>query len=93
MPCNGCRKFTTGVRGATAAILQTDPVDRAVRLSRESECHQCPQRGRMMCRKCGCVIAAKIRVASESCPIGRWTAVTSSGRTSHTEDSAGDSPT
>lgn len=28
-----------------------------------------------MCRECGCYLAAKVRMASEACPLGKWPAV------------------
>lgn len=93
MACGRCGKVAHGVRGATIAILGSDPVDRSVRLARQAACDACQHRQRVFCGKCRCVIAAKIRVASESCPAGKWPAVRSSGRKSRTPDSAGDTQT
>ena len=50
---------------------------------RESICRACDQwdseafhsTGR--CRKCGCSTWAKLRMATERCPLGKWEAVTS----------------
>jgi len=49
--------------------------------SREAICRACPEwdaqalnaTGR--CRKCGCSTWAKLRMATERCPIGKWEAV------------------
>ena len=53
-----------------------------VLIERESICRACPEwdaaalnaTGR--CRKCGCSTWAKLRMATESCPIGKWEAAT-----------------
>lgn len=49
--------------------------------AREATCRACPEwdaaalnsTGR--CRKCGCSTWAKLRMATEACPIGKWKAV------------------
>ena len=49
--------------------------------NREATCRACPEwdaqalnaTGR--CRKCGCSTWAKLRMATERCPIGKWDAV------------------
>ena len=49
--------------------------------TREATCRACPEwdaaalnnTGR--CRKCGCSTWAKLRMATEKCPIGKWEAV------------------
>ena len=63
----------------TASGLSTTPPD--ILATREATCRECPEwdatalnaTGR--CRKCGCSTWAKIRMASESCPLGKWEAV------------------
>ena len=55
--------------------------------AREATCRACPEwdaqalnnTGR--CRKCGCSTWAKIRMATERCPIGKWEAVESKPET------------
>jgi predicted Zn-ribbon and HTH transcriptional regulator len=48
---------------------------------RESICKSCDQwdaaalNGTGRCRKCGCSTWAKLRMATERCPIGNWEAV------------------
>lgn len=37
----------------------------------------CPFYRRGKCQKCGCWIALKAKVGAESCPMGRWQAMTS----------------
>jgi hypothetical protein len=49
--------------------------------ARESTCRSCPEwdaaalGGSGRCRKCGCSTWAKLRMAPEACPLGKWTAV------------------
>jgi hypothetical protein len=58
-----------------------NPTPPEILASREATCRACPEwdaqalnaTGR--CRKCGCSTWAKLRMAVESCPIGKWTAV------------------
>ena len=54
-----------------------------VRESRQAVCSSCPLRvpaGKLIpadrCSSCGCVLAAKVRLATESCPEGKWAAST-----------------
>jgi hypothetical protein len=50
--------------------------------AREATCKACPEwdaaalnaTGR--CRKCGCSTWAKLRMATERCPLGKWGAIT-----------------
>ena len=65
-------------RFARAGFATTPPEALA---SREATCRACPEwdaqalnaTGR--CRKCGCSTWAKLRMATERCPIGKWEAV------------------
>jgi hypothetical protein len=49
--------------------------------AREATCRACPEwdagamGGTGRCRKCGCSTWAKLRMATESCPLGKWEAV------------------
>jgi hypothetical protein len=64
----------------TSGFATTPPESLA---AREATCRACPEwdatalnaTGR--CRKCGCSTWAKIRMASERCPIGKWESVPS----------------
>jgi hypothetical protein len=49
--------------------------------SRQSICRSCDQwdakaiNGTGRCKKCGCSTWAKLRMATEKCPLGKWEAV------------------
>jgi hypothetical protein len=70
--------INAGHRFARAGFATTPPEALA---SREATCRACPEwdaaalnsTGR--CRKCGCSTWAKLRMATERCPIGKWEAV------------------
>ena len=65
-------------RFARAGFATTPPEALA---QREATCRACPEwdaaalnaTGR--CRKCGCSTWAKLRMATERCPFGKWEAV------------------
>jgi predicted Zn-ribbon and HTH transcriptional regulator len=65
-------------RFARSGFLTTPPEALA---AREATCRACPEwdaealnaTGR--CRKCGCSTWAKLRMATERCPLGKWEAV------------------
>jgi len=65
-------------RFASAGFATTPP---EILATREATCSACPEwdatalnaTGR--CRKCGCSTWAKLRMATERCPIGKWEAV------------------
>ena len=48
---------------------------RAQRRERLAICTPCEQRISWRCGECGCLIAAKVKLASSSCGIGKWGAV------------------
>jgi hypothetical protein len=70
--------FLSGTKFARAGFATTPPEALA---SREATCRACPEwdaqalnaTGR--CRKCGCSTWAKLRMATERCPLGKWEAV------------------
>lgn len=39
------------------------------------ECVECPHANDGECLKCGCLVQAKVMLASEKCPIGRWSSI------------------
>jgi hypothetical protein len=51
--------------------------------TREATCRACPEwdaaalNGTGRCRKCGCSTWAKLRMATEACPLGKWEAISS----------------
>jgi hypothetical protein len=63
----------------TASGFSTTPPD--ILAAREATCRACPEwdaaalnaSGR--CRKCGCSTWAKLRMATESCPLGKWKSI------------------
>jgi hypothetical protein len=61
----GIAKAATGIGMASQADYQ----------ARWAICTACDQHDAGRCRTCGCFTGAKVRVASESCPVGKWTQV------------------
>ena len=69
----------------TASGFTTTPPE--ILAEREATCRACPEwdaealnnTGR--CRKCGCSTWAKLRMATERCPVGKWEAVESKPET------------
>jgi hypothetical protein len=39
---------------------------------REAACAECVYRKGLRCTACGCILAAKQKLATEHCPIGAW---------------------
>lgn len=76
-PLSGTQKLFHGAAGVGSAILRAGrPIESAIR-RRTALCNSCDhavmQLGAVrQCRLCGCATWAKIRNASEHCPIGRW---------------------
>jgi hypothetical protein len=74
------RTIGGGASGLTKAALDLEPTSRAVVAGRVRQCfgvpHEvapCDRLGMgLVCRECGCLAMAKIRVASQSCPLGKW---------------------
>jgi len=69
-------------RFARAGFATTPPEALA---TREATCRACPEwdaqalNGTGRCRKCGCSTWAKLRMATERCPLGKWEAEDVSG--------------
>lgn len=81
MSC-GCNKIVRGAVGLAKAALGVDAVPRETSTARREICLAC-DRSRVVsvgvgkvrqCDECGCVIAAKVKIASERCPLGKWDA-------------------
>lgn len=75
MSCRDCHKERTIVDVAADVIsgnLAFAP-DEVVE-ARIAQCRECPWRRRVLelCRKCGCLLAFKVRDAAATCPDGRW---------------------
>ena len=72
-------RFLKSATNFTASGFTTTPPEALA--TREATCRACPEwdaaalnsTGR--CRKCGCSTWAKLRMATEACPIGKWKAV------------------
>ena len=73
------RQIPTAIRAATRFArsgFKATPPD--ILAEREATCRACPEwdakainsTGR--CRKCGCSTWAKLRMATERCPLGKW---------------------
>ena len=70
--------FLSGKNFATSGFATTPP---EILAEREATCRACAEwdaealnnTGR--CRKCGCSTWAKLRMATERCPLGKWEAV------------------
>jgi hypothetical protein len=78
----GEEMFARFVKSATSFArsgFATTPPE--ILAEREATCRACDQwdaaalNGTGRCRKCGCSTWAKLRMATEACPIGKWKAV------------------
>lgn len=73
MSCSGCKRIVHGVAGLAKAALGLDKASEETIGHRRAICHDCDQRTRWwVCKKCDCVLEAKMRVASEECPLRKW---------------------
>jgi len=71
-------RFVDLVRGAVGVVKAATGVGAASPedyRSRWDICLACDQHDAGACRACGCFTGAKVRVASESCPVGKWVQV------------------
>ena len=77
------RRIAGGVRGLSSAAILSERPGGDVFGERSRLCFGEPGRTApcdrlglgLVCRACGCLAMAKIRVASEACPLGKWGAV------------------
>lgn len=67
-PCRTCK----GIVGLAKAVIGIDATPRHQRQARQSTCKGCPDRRGAVCGLCGCVLAAKVRLKGETCPVGKW---------------------
>lgn len=65
-----------GAVGVAKAALGVQAASEADTRARWAFCQQCDQHDCGRCNACGCFTGAKVRVAGESCPLGKWAAVT-----------------
>lgn len=82
--CGGCkslfRKLAGGVKLAAVDLGLIGATPEPERAARQEACEGCEAFDFGLCRDCGCVLWAKVRVAGEQCPRGRWTALTVDGQ-------------
>jgi hypothetical protein len=75
-PATIAQTVTNGATGLVKAALGLDRCDDATLAHRRATCAACDQMRDGRCNLCGCLLAAKQRLAGERCPIGKWVAVT-----------------
>ena len=66
---------TSIAKFARSGFTTTDPDTLARRIDTCKACdlwHAAGMAGTGRCRKCGCSTQAKLRMASEKCPLGKW---------------------
>jgi hypothetical protein len=79
----GCGKVARGAIGLMKVVTGTGRADNQTIIDRQAICAECERGGEhknsrgtpFKCLECGCYVPAKTRLASESCPIGKWSAV------------------
>lgn len=77
LPCGECTGESSIVHGAAGlakAALGLDQATPEQIEQRQATCKGCEFSGGVInrCSKCGCVIAAKVRLKGEHCPVGKW---------------------
>lgn len=78
-------KLVRGAVGLGKAMFGVDMAEPQVVQWRLYKCLHCPYKyyasmnmplwtkfGPWACRQCGCFIKAKVQIASEQCPMGKW---------------------
>jgi len=81
--CGGTKKIVHGAIGLAKAALHVELADAKVIAERREICRQCDHSEKRLfanrvlisrCRVCGCFIAAKTSLKSESCPLSppKW---------------------
>lgn len=70
----GAAQVAHGVVGTAQAYFETDLPPESVISERYAICARCELHnfGQCLHSSCGCFVGAKIRVASEQCPEGKW---------------------
>lgn len=68
------RRVATGAAGLAAEALGVGKADRATAAARWAVCSTCVRfdLGKCAAKGCGCHLSAKVRLARETCPLGRW---------------------
>jgi hypothetical protein len=68
----GLKRLILGGAKLLKAELGIDAADKDVIESRKQTCLGCDRYNFGVCEECGCFCAAKVKLASEKCPIGKW---------------------
>ena len=63
-----------GVVGITKAILGVDAASEKTIRERFLICQGCDRYKHFLCLECGCIVAAKLRIFDEKCPLQKWSA-------------------
>ncbi|MCC7408332.1 MAG: hypothetical protein IT442_09680 [Phycisphaeraceae bacterium] len=72
-PATDCRgNPIKGAVGLAKAYLGLDKADDATARRRWETCTACEHFDLGLCRLCGCHLSAKVHIASEACPQGKW---------------------
>jgi hypothetical protein len=68
------RRAVSGAAGLAAEAFGVGAADRATAEARWATCMTCARfdLGKCAAKGCGCHLSAKVRIARETCPIGRW---------------------
>jgi len=85
-PCKGCgekthahnrtwKQLAKGAIGMAKDALGIDAASDDVVSARWATCMSCAENDRGVCAKCGCHLSAKSRIGSETCPLGKWSAM------------------
>ncbi len=72
MPTASLLDKMKGAAGLVKAELGIGKVDDATEAKRRALCVECDQYDFGRCLECGCYLHAKVKIESETCPIGRW---------------------
>ena len=73
------QRIAHGVVGLAKVLTNVNRASDATIAAREATCGGCEHLDRSLlgirrCDKCGCAVAAKIRLKAERCPVGKWEA-------------------
>ncbi|MCC7409885.1 MAG: hypothetical protein IT442_17595 [Phycisphaeraceae bacterium] len=68
----GVMRSIRGAAGIAKSQLGLDPAPDSVVTYRWTTCTACERFDRGHCGLCGCNLPAKVRLAGQKCPLGRW---------------------
>jgi len=75
--CVGCKakglkRLIRGGAGLLKAELGIDACNPDTILERRRVCESCEHYDFGLCTECGCILAAKVKLKSENCPLEKW---------------------